>query len=137
MNGLDTNILVRYLVQDDIEQGRLAAEYIKQVKASGETCFINNIVLCELVWVLKSSYKLSRSEIIDVLEKILRTDVFDFENRETAWLSVQEMKKGKADFSDYFIVKLNKQANCTETATFDIKLQEVEEILLLSTYKSS
>ncbi|NMG22197.1 PIN domain-containing protein [Brasilonema bromeliae] len=137
MNGLDTNVLVRYLVQDDIEQGRLAAEYIKQVKASGQTCFINNIVLCELVWVLKSSYKLGRSEIIDVLEKILRTDVFDFENRETAWLSVQDMKKGKADFSDYLIVKLNKQASCSETATFDTKLQKVEEIRLLSTYKNA
>ncbi|WP_017316507.1 PIN domain-containing protein [Mastigocladopsis repens] len=132
MNGLDTNILVCYLVQDDLKQGRFAAEYIQQVKASGETCFINNIVLCELVWVLKSSYKLSRSEIIDVLEKILRTDAFDFENREAVWWSVQQIKKGKADFSDYLIMKLNEQAGCSETATFDAKLQEVEGIQILN-----
>jgi predicted nucleic-acid-binding protein len=85
MNGLDTNVLVRYLVQDDLEQWRLADEYIKRVQANGETCFLNNIVLCELVWVLKTAYKLTRNEIIDVLEKILKADAFDFENREAAW----------------------------------------------------
>ena len=131
MNGLDTNILVRYLIQDDLEQWKLANEYIKQVKVSGRTCFINNIVLCELVWVLKSSYKLTRNEITDVLEKILRADAFDFENREAAWWSVQQMKKGKADFSDYLISKLNAQAGCSETVTFDTKLLGVEGIRLL------
>ena len=131
MNGLDTNILVRYLIQDDLEQWKLAKEYIKQVKVSGRTCFINNIVLCELVWVLKSSYKLTRNEITGVLEKILRADAFDFENREAAWWSVQQMKKGKADFSDYLISKLNAQAGCGETVTFDTKLLGVEGIRLL------
>lgn len=128
MNGLDTNVLVRYLVQDDLEQWRLADEYIKRVKANGETCFLNNIVLCELVWVLKTAYKLSRNEIIDVLEKILKADAFDFENREAAWWSVQQMKQGKADFSDYLINKINQQAGCHETVTFDAKLQGVEGI---------
>lgn len=131
MNGLDTNVLVRYLVQDDLEQWRLADEYIKRVKANGETCFLNNIVLCELVWVLKTAYKLSRNEIIDVLEKILKADAFDFENREAAWWSVQQMKHGKADFSDYLINKINQQAGCHETVTFDAKLQGVEGISLL------
>ena len=128
MNGLDTNVLVRYLVQDDLEQWRLADEYIKRVKANGETCFLNNIVLCELVWVLKTAYKLSRNEIIDVLEKILKADAFDFENREAAWWPVQQMKHGKADFSDQLINKINQQAGCHETVTFDTKLQGVEGI---------
>jgi predicted nucleic-acid-binding protein len=128
MNGLDTNVLVRYLVQDDLEQWRLADEYIKRVKVNGETCFLNNIVLCELVWVLKTAYKLTRNEIIDVLEKILKADAFDFENREAAWWSVQQMKHGKADFSDYLINKINQQAGCHETVTFDAKLQGVEGI---------
>ncbi|MBD2430253.1 MULTISPECIES: PIN domain-containing protein [Fischerella] len=129
--GLDTNVIVRYLVRDDLEQWKLADEYIKQVKASGETCFINNIVLCELVWVLKTSYKLSRIEITDVIEKILKTDAFDFENREAALWSLQQMKKGKADFSDYLIGKLNEQAGCSETVTFDAKLQGTQGIRLL------
>ncbi len=131
MKGLDTNVLVRYLVQDDLEQWRLADDYIKQTKIENETCFINNIVLCELVWVLKTSYKLSRDEIIDILETILRTDAFDFEDREAAKKSVQQMKLGKADFSDYLINQINQQAGCAETVTFDAKLQKLAGIRLL------
>ncbi|MCP2732691.1 PIN domain-containing protein [Limnofasciculus baicalensis] len=131
MKGLDTNVLVRYLIQDDLAQWRLADEYIKQVKADGETCFINNIVLCELVWVLKTSYKLSRNDIIDILEKILRADAFEFENGEAAWLSIQQMKQGKADFSDYLINQINQEAGCAETVTFDSKLKGCSGIRLL------
>lgn len=131
MKGLDTNVLVRYLVQDDLEQWRLADDYIKRAKAENETCFMNNIVLCELVWVLKTSYKLSRDEIIDILETILRTDAFDFEDREAAKKSVQQMKLGKADFSDYLINQINQQAGCAETVTFDAKLQKLAGIRLL------
>lgn len=126
MNGLDTNVLVRYLVQDDLEQGKLAEEYIKSVKANGETCFINNIVLCELVWVLETSYKLGRNQVMDILEKILRTNTFDFEDKAAAWWSVQQLTKGKADFSDYLIGKLNQEAGCAETASFDAKLKGAE-----------
>lgn len=63
-----------------MEQWELAAPCIKIVKTNGEICFINNIVWCELVWVLETSYKLSQDETIDVLDKILRTNTFDFEN---------------------------------------------------------
>ena len=131
MKGLDTNVLVRYLVQDDLEQWKSAAEYIKRVKANGETCFINNIVLCELVWVLGTSYKFSRDEIINVLEKILRTSIFDFKDKSAAWSAIQRMKQGKADFSDYLIGRLNQAAGCTETASFDIKLKGAEGFRLL------
>jgi len=131
VKGLDTNVLVRYLVQDDLEQWRLADDYIKRAKVENETCFINNIVLCELVWVLKTSYKLSRDEIIGILETILRTDAFDFEDREAAKKSIQQMKLGKADFSDYLINQINQQAGCAETVTFDAKLQKLAGIRLL------
>lgn len=131
MNGLDTNVLVRYLVRDDLEQWELADQYIKQVKANGDTCFLNNIVLCELVWVLKTSYKLPKGELVEVLEKLLKADAFDFENREAAWGAVRQMKQGKADFSDYLINGLNQHAGCRETVTFDAKLRGVEGMRLL------
>ena len=126
MKGLDTNVLVRYLVQDEPEQGELATAYIREIKARGETCFINNIVLWELVWVLKSAYKLSRDEIIATLELLLKADTFEFENKSAALWAVQQMKLMKADLSDYLIGKLNQQAGCTETASFDAKLKGAE-----------
>lgn len=131
MKGLDTNVLVRYLVQDDPEQWKSAADYIKRAKTNSETCFINSIVLCELVWVLGTSYKLSRDEIIGILEKILRTNIFDFEDKNAAWWAVRQMKQGKADFSDYLIGRLNQTAGCTETASFNSKLRGAEGFRLL------
>ena len=132
MKGIDTNVLVRYLVQDDPRQGELAAAYIEKLKADRESCYINNIVLCELVWVLQAAYKLSREEVLAILELVLKTDIFEFENKDAAWWSLQQMKTGKADFSDYLICKLNEQAKCTETASFDKKLNEVESVRTLS-----
>ena len=126
MKGIDTNVLVRYLVQDDPEQAELATAYLQDINSKRETCFINNIVLCELVWGPQTAYKLSRTEIIATLEMLLKTNIFEFENKEAAWWSLRQMKQGKADFSDYLIGKLNTSAGCIDTVSFDSKLKGVE-----------
>jgi predicted nucleic-acid-binding protein len=123
LKGLDTNVLVRYLIKDDLRQWQIADRLIDDIAAASETCFINNIVLCELVWVLKSAYKLSREELVEILEKILQVIAFDFEDRKAALWAVQQMKAGNADFADYLIGRVNQQAGCTETVTFDAKLK--------------
>jgi len=69
--GLDRNVLIRYLTRDDEEQWQIANNLINEAVETNETFFINNIVLCELVWVLRSRYKLSRSNSIETLEKLL------------------------------------------------------------------
>ena len=132
MIGLDTNVLVRILVEDDPQQAEIAKQEIRKAKAAGEKFLINNIVLCEVVWVLQRSYKFSRAEIINVLEKILRTNLFEFENQAAAWEAVQQMKKSNADFSDYLIGELNKKNGCRETLTFDKKLKQSQTFRLLS-----
>lgn len=67
MKGIDTNVLVRYLVKDDKEQAKIASAYIhiQKIVAAGELCFINMIVLCELVWVVESAYGFQRKEIAE------------------------------------------------------------------------
>lgn len=120
MIGLDTNILVRYLTRDDEPQWRLAAELIQQ----NQPCFIANTVLCELVWVLRgASYRFPKDEIIQVLETMLHSDAFEFENRSTVDQALQRYKQGGADFSDYLIGAVSRQVGCTETASFDSKLK--------------
>jgi len=120
MIGLDTNILVRYLTRDDEYQWRQASDLIQQ----NQPCFITNIVLCELVWVLRgANYRLSKDKIINVLEAMLHSAAFEFENRSTVDLALQRYKRGKADFSDYLIGVTSRQAGCTETASFDGKLK--------------
>ena len=76
--------LVRYLVRDDKKQAEKAGAYIRKVVAGGECCFINNIVLCELVWVLESAYEYDKAAIADVLERILATKQFELERKDIA-----------------------------------------------------
>ena len=68
MIGLDTNVLVRFLVQDDPAQSALAAQLVEGRCHPDSPGLINRIVLCELVWVLESCYRYSRFQIVDVLE---------------------------------------------------------------------
>jgi len=120
MIGLDTNILVRYLTRDDEPQWQQAADLIRQ----NQPCFIANIVLCELVWVLRgTNYRFPKEEIIRVLDAMLHSAAFEFENRSTLDQALQRYKQGKADFSDYLIGAISRQAGCTEIASFDSKLK--------------
>lgn len=126
MRGLDTNVLLRYLIQDDLSQGQIADAYIRQGIEASETFFINNIVLCEMVWVLRRAYKFTREQVIAALEQILQGSQFQFEDKGAVHGAIQQMKTGQGDFSDYLIGKINQQMGCQETATFDRKLQEAK-----------
>ncbi|WP_346292688.1 type II toxin-antitoxin system VapC family toxin [Sphaerothrix gracilis] len=120
MIGLDTNILVRYLTRDNEQQWRQAADLIQQ----NQPCFIANIVLCELVWVLRgTNYRFRKEEIASVLDAMLHSAAFEFEDRSTVDQALQRYKQGKADFSDYLIGAVSRQAGCAETVSFDGKLK--------------
>ncbi|MGB3193508.1 MAG: type II toxin-antitoxin system VapC family toxin [Limnoraphis sp.] len=121
MIGVDTNILVRYLTRDDEQQWQQAVAVIKQ----NQPCFVANIVLCELVWVLRGrNYGFGKDEIINTLEAMLHSSVFEFESRSIVYQALQRYKQGRADFSDYLIGAIASQAGCTETVSFDGKLKE-------------
>jgi predicted nucleic-acid-binding protein len=118
--GLDTNVLVRYLTKDDEAQWQQATQIIQ----SSEQCFIANIVLCEMVWVLRGEpYQYSKNEILKTLEAMLQSPTFEFENRSAVYQAVQRTKQGRADFSDYLIGAIALQSGSRETATFDHKLK--------------
>ena len=122
MIGLDTNILVRYLTKDDEQQWQQAVTAIQR----NQPCFITNIVLCEVVWVLRgSTYRFRKDEITNVLEAMLHSAAFEFENRSTVDQALQHYKQGKADFSDYLIGAVSQQAGCVETWSFDSKVKGV------------
>ena len=120
MIGLDTNILVRYVTQDDLEQWQLAAGLIE---AEGQVCFLSNIVLCEFVWVLRGKpYQFTRPEIAQAIDAMFASSAFEFENRSSVYQALQRMKAGKADFSDYLIGAIAHQSQCSTTYSFDRKL---------------
>lgn len=122
MIGLDTNVLVRYLVEDDEEQSRRASELIEGAVERGEELFLSDVVMCETVWVLSSAYGFSRAEICDVLGDLLRARPVVFASTDRLAHSLESYRKGKGDFADYLIRELAKAAGAESVATFDRKL---------------
>jgi predicted nucleic-acid-binding protein len=123
MRGLDTNVVVRYLTQDDPIRAQKATQVIEEGVDQGEVFYLTSIVLCELVWVLEDAYDYSRRDIETVLDRILRTAQFRFDHKDQLWLALHDYHVGPADFSDYLIGRLSTQAGCTETLTFDTSLK--------------
>lgn len=123
MIGLDTNVVVRYLTQDDPVQSALATEAIEDTAERGDRLFLSGVVLCELVWVLESAYGYERTEVTNAVERILRTAQFDFDHKDLLWQAWHDYRTGKGDFSDYLIGRLGHAAGCGETLTFDRALE--------------
>ena len=119
MIGVDTNILVRYFTQDNSEQAQIVEEIIERYATSPNSLFINNIVICELIWVLDKGYKYSKETIIAVIKQMLSTEELAFENQKSLWLALNQYSNNKLDFSDALIGELNKEFGCLETLTFD------------------
>lgn len=120
MVGLDTNILVRYFTRDDEQQWQQATKLIE----NEEQCFVTNIVLCELAWVLRGEpYRFSKDEILNTLETMLHSQIFEFEDRSVVYQAIQRTRHRSGDFSDYLIGAITRQQGFHETATFDRKLK--------------
>jgi predicted nucleic-acid-binding protein len=95
------------------------------------------LVICELVWVLKKCYKLSKPKTINVIQHILQISQFSIENAQIIWQALTDYKKGSADFADYVVGRTNIFNNCDETITFDKKASESNGFSLLSTNMNS
>src|ERR1700691_5257035 len=104
MIGLDTNVVVRYLAQDDPEQSKQANHIIENAVANGETFGISQITLCEIIWVLDRCYNSSKKEIIEVLKQLLKTQNIRIEKDAVVWQALQDFEHDEGiDFSDCLI----------------------------------
>ena len=118
MIGLDTNVLVRYIAQDDAKQSPKATRLIESFSADAPG-YVSIVSVIELVWVLTGCYSSSKSEICEVLETLLRTKEIVVANADTVWKALRLFKAGKADFADCLIECTANEAGCSYTATFD------------------
>ena len=119
MIGLDTNVLVRYLVQDDPAQARKASALIDRAAARDSAMFINHVVMCELAWVLGRGYGYAKPDLAEVIEKILLGRQFEIERKDLVWAALTDFKASRADFADCLIGVTNVIAACESTFTFD------------------
>lgn len=132
MIGIDTNVLVRYIVQDDPEQAALATHLIEGQCTADVPGFVNSIVLCELVWVLARAYNYEKSVISAVLQQLFSSAELCVEQPELAWTALREYERGNADFSDYLISQRNHAHGCNTTVTFDRKAANAKFSQLLN-----
>jgi predicted nucleic-acid-binding protein len=119
MIALDTNVLIRFLVEDDEAQSRRATKLIEDAVARDEQLFVSDIVMCETVWVLSSAYGFSRAEIVDALSQLLRARSVVFNSADSIARALDAYRKGRGDFADYLIREHARSAGAETVATFD------------------
>ncbi|MGH9575198.1 MAG: PIN domain-containing protein [Candidatus Acidiferrales bacterium] len=129
MIGLDTNILIRYLTQDDSVQSQKATEILERRLTNENPGFISVVVMAEIVWVLDRAYGLADREIVAAIERMLHTDVLLVENEQEIFTAMIMLKEGRGSFADALIAELGCRAGCRHTLTFG------EKALRLSSFR--
>lgn len=119
MIGFDTNVLVRYIVQDDPVQADAATRLIESRCTAQTPGYVSVLVLMELVWVLTTAYRYKKSTVAAVIAQILRTAEFTVEDRDTVWAALRTIEARTAEFADCLIASRNHARGCAETYTFD------------------
>ena len=132
MIGIDTNVLVRYIAQDDAAQSAQATQLIEQACSAQAPGFIGVVVLVELVWVSESCYGATRAEVVEILRRILSIRQLVVQEAELVWKALRLFESGKADFSDCVIERTANATGCTKTMTFDQKAAATGGMTLLT-----
>lgn len=121
MIGLDTNILVRYLTQDDPVQSAKATEILERRLTERNPGFVSVVAMVETVWVLDRAYFLTAQEIATAIERLLQVDVLTIENEQEVFTAMVALKEGRGTFADALIAELGARVGGTRTLTFDRK----------------
>jgi predicted nucleic-acid-binding protein len=119
--GLDTNVLLRYIVIDDQDQSSRARKLIETQCSPESPGFINRIVLCECVWTLERSYGYERSRVTEAVKALIDARGLMFEDAAHIRAVLPAYEAGKANFADLLVASVNRASGCETTATFDRK----------------
>jgi len=118
MIGLDTNVLVRYIMQDDLKQSPLATRLVESRSAESPG-YVPLVSVVELFWVMSAAYELDQDQLVAVLEGLLRTKELAIERAEIVWKALRIYQTSNVDFADCLIERSAAAAGCEKTMTFD------------------
>ena len=121
MIGLDTNVLIRYLTQDDPDQSAKATRFIEHQLTVHNPGYICLVVMAETAWVLERSYRRTAIQVAEALERLLRAETLIVESEQEVFASIIAMQLGQATFADALIEELGAKVGCDHTVTFDEK----------------
>ena len=125
MLGIDTNVLVRFLVRDDELQFDKARKLIRREIAAGRQVLVNHLVILETEWVLRSRYCFSKIDIVAAISGLLDATELQIEDEPTVEEALYVWKESGADFADCLIGAKNRRLSCRATATFDTKASKL------------
>lgn len=135
MIGLDTNVLARYLTQDDVRQAALASQLIENDLTIARPGFVSLVVLAELCWVLSRLYSATMDELADMISDLLNTPQIQVERREVVQAAIRRFNHGKsrkAGLVDALIAEIANSEGCSSTVTFDKAAVRVAGMTLLA-----
>jgi predicted nucleic-acid-binding protein len=118
-------------MDDDTNQAATARRFFEASKNQHESLLITPHVLCELVWVLSTSFRLAKSEVVEIAHGILMSDIFVIEKETMVQGALLSYRRGRADFSDYLTAEIAAAAGCRDTVTFDKALKGAHGFTLL------
>jgi predicted nucleic-acid-binding protein len=130
--GLDTNVVIRYLVQDDAKQSAAATRLIERTLSTEHPGFVSLVALAEIGWVLEECYGADRARVASVVEGLLSSRQIAVEQSEVAWRALRAWKDSSADLSDALIGQAGLSAGCSKVVTFDKAASKLGGFELLS-----
>jgi predicted nucleic-acid-binding protein len=116
--GLDTNVLIRFAVEDDEFQNRAVANLFENLKP-GDVLYVNLAVILEAVWTLRRFYRYSREQSLMFVEAVLEQRAIEFDDHEVIGQALFDSRETGSDFADALVGRLNRHAGCVLTFTFD------------------
>jgi predicted nucleic-acid-binding protein len=131
MLGIDTNVLVRFLVRDDEAQFDKARKLFKREVAAGQRVYVNQLVLMETEWVLRSRYTVQKNQIIEAISGLLDASDIQFEDEPVIEEALFIWKDSTADFADCLIGARNRRMGCRATATFDVEASKLTSFMVI------
>ncbi len=131
MTGLDTNVLVRYIMQDDPRQSPMATSLVESLDAESPG-FVSLVTVVELYWVLTSCFELTGAQAAKALDAMIRTKQLVVERADLVMRALRIFGAGKADFADCLIISSALAAGCQQTMTFDIAAAKYAGLTLVA-----
>lgn len=128
--GLDTNLLVRFITNDDLDQANKVEEFFNSLSDSA-TLVINQLVLAELDWVLTNVYGYSKDDFLQVIDQLFNTKKITFNDPLTIQKAARLYAQSNADFSDCYLGVINADSGCETTYTFDQNASKLSSFSLL------
>ncbi|HEY1613427.1 MAG TPA: type II toxin-antitoxin system VapC family toxin [Rhizomicrobium sp.] len=133
MRGLDTNVLIRFLLADDPAQTRAATKIIQDAVAAGEVLLVSLLTVLELEWVLRASVGMDKNAILRTFKMLLEARELLFDQEAVLEQALYDFEHFTADFADCLMLASYRAARCETMLTFDIKAAKLPGAELVRT----